>query len=134
MATKGTPLAGRSELARRAYVLGPAIALVAYTNPANSLGDSTVMSDLLQPPLANGYAPIQLSGTWSIVNGVATYVHTDGLDPGWSCTDDWAGGITAVGAAMVFGVTVIHFKDLAAPFVALKNKKLRISISNLTGP
>lgn len=134
MATQGSPAAGRSEMARRIYVSGAALALVAYTNPANSLGDTTVMSDLSQPPLANGYAPISLlPAGWNVVNGVATYAVAGGGDPVWICTAAWGGGITVFGSAVVFGSIVMHFKDNAAPFVALAGKKLAITLADLLG-
>lgn len=134
MATQGSPAAGRSEMARRIYISGAALALVAYTNAPNSLSDTTVMSDLTQPPLANGYAPITLAqGGWTVNNGVATYAVAGGGDPIWLCLDDWSGGITVNGAAIVFGSIVLHFKDCLVPFMALKGKKLAVTLADLVG-
>jgi hypothetical protein len=131
---QGTPLAGLGEIARRVYLLGDDLTLVAYTNPGNSLGPGSIAADLVQPPLANGYQPIVLpKAGWTQVNGVATYVHTDGGDPGWLVLPaDW--GVTVQGAALVYGSTLLHFRDNALPFVATLGKRLTINISNLVGP
>lgn len=130
MATQGSPKAGRTEIGRRVYVLGGQCSLVAYTNAGNSLGDDTVSADLTQPPLANGYAPIALTPSqWAVVNGVATWQDASSADPIWTCAADW--GVTVIGAAIVFGVTVMHFKDLVSPFVATRGKKLAITLADL---
>jgi hypothetical protein len=134
MATRGSPKAGRSEIGRRVYVQGAACALVAYTNAPNSLGDNTVSADLTQPSLANGYAPITLAqaGWTTDTNGVDTYLDpATSADPIWICQADW--GVTVNGVAMVFGATVMHFVDLAVPFVATRGKKLAITLANLLG-
>jgi hypothetical protein len=133
VATQGSPKAGRTEIARRVYVIGPACSLVAYTNAGNSLGDDTLAADLTQPPLANGYAPITLaSAGWTAAAAVATYVDpSTTVDPIWTCSADW--GVTVNGVAIVFGVTVMHFKDLVSPFAALRGKKLQITLADLIG-
>lgn len=133
MASQGSPKAGRSEIARRVYPQGGACSFVCYTNPQNSLGDDTLAADLTQPPLANGYAPITLAQIgWSVANGVATYLDpATSSDPIWICTADW--GVTVNGVAMVFGATVMHFKDLVVPFTATRGKKLAETLANLLG-
>lgn len=137
MATKGTPKVGLTEIGTRVYVNGADLTLVAYTNTANSLTADSTVASLTQPTVANGYAPIVLDGTWSVVDGVVTYAHsaTDpivGAKPIWSATGTWSGTVT--GTAMIFGSILMHFKDNAVPFVAASGKKLSIDISNLVGP
>lgn len=132
MATQITPIAGLTELALRAYVEGAAFTLVLYTNAANSLFAGMLAADLVQPPLANGYGPIVMNGQWTVVNGIATYIHTTGGDPTFSSSGSW--GSDAIGAAMVFGAAVIHARDNTHPFTAAAGKKLAINISNLIGP
>lgn len=133
MALQGTPKEGLTELATRIYVEGGDLTLVAYMNPGNSLGDLSVAVDLVQPQFANGYAPIVLSGQYSIVDGVASYLHTSGGDPGWIATGDW-GPNPVVGAALVYGATLVHFRDFQAPQVMKAGDKLYITITDLLGP
>jgi len=133
MATQGSPLAGRTELARRCYVLGDDCSLVCYTNTAGSLGDATLAADLVQPPLANGYSPIALAKTnWTVAGGIATYYDPAGMagDPTWSASGAW-GADPVNGVAMIYGTVVLHFRDLSLAFFAAANKKLSESISNL---
>lgn len=133
MATQGTPLAGRNELARRSYVIGADCALVAYMNPALSLDDNTVMADLMQPPLANGYAPIILSkANYSVDAAVVTYIDPTTGNPEWAATGPW-GSNPVNGIAMVFGSVVLHFMDLSQPFIAAAGKRLAGAIADLIG-
>lgn len=137
MATKGTPKGGLSEIAKRMYLDGADVTLIAYTNAPNSLGANTAASDLTQPTQAAGYAPILLDGIWSEIDGVATYAHSVadpvlGAKPLWTATGPW--NATVNGVAMIFGSRVMHFKDNVTPFVAAAGKKLVVDISNLIGP
>ena len=129
MATKGTPFGGRDEIAERAYVNGADFSLVCYTNTPNSLTDSAVVATLVQPVVANGYAPIVLNGTWSVVNGILTYVHSTPTFPTWTATGTWSA--TVNGVAMIYGSRVIHFKDLVTPFVAANGRKLQIDMNTV---
>src|SRR6185369_14928944 len=123
MATQGSPLAGLDDIASLAYVSG-ALTLVAYSNPANSLGSSTVAADISQPSSSNGYAPIVLNGTWSSSGGILTYVHSTPTNPGWIATGTWTANVN--GVAIVRGSIVRHFKDLSSAFVAAAGKKLEV--------
>jgi len=146
MANKGCPNAGLAEIVRRIFT-GPAYTLVAYTNSQGSLGASTILSDLVQPTQANGYAPILLDGVWSFSGGVASYAHSSGASnsndgnnwPTWYSTGTWSA--PATGAAMVYGSIVQHFVDYVdgsgnpIQFVASNGGKWAIDISNLvSGP
>jgi len=132
MAVSGTPKGGLDDIAELAYVNGPDLTLVCYTNTANSLGPDTAVADLVQPTQTNGYAPILLDGTWSTLDGVATYVHSVGTHPRWTATGTWSATVT--GVAMIRGTRVRHFKDNAVPFVAAAAKVLEVNVSTLTGP
>lgn len=132
---RGSPRAGRTELANRCYATGGDCSLVLYTNDADSLDDDTVAADLVQPDVANGYAPIVLSGVrYNIVNGVATYVDPVGVNsnPTWYPTGSW--GSDVAGAALVFGEAVLHFRDLVSPFTAAARKKLSVSVAMIVNP
>lgn len=145
MALKGTPLGGRSEIAKRYLIDGPDTTLVLYTNTRNSLGDNTVTSDLTQPNVTNGYTPLTLVKTgWTELNGVLTYQHpagpnTDFLNnPCWVPTGAWSATVT--GAAMVFGNRVLHFKDATdgagtpLDYVAVAGLRYSVSLADLIGP
>ncbi len=132
MATSGTPKGGLNDIADLAYISGPDLTLVCYTNTANSLGADTVAADLVQPTQANGYAPIVLDGTWSSTDGVLTYTHSVGTHPRWTATSTWSGTVT--GVAMIRGSMVRHFRDNATAFVAAAAKVLEVNISTLVGP
>jgi len=129
MATSGTPNAGLDEIALRTYINGTDMTLVAYTNTADSLGAATLVSNLVQPTEANGYAPIVMDGTWSSTDGVVTYTHSTSTHPGWTATDTWSATVT--GTALIFGATVVHFKDVLVPFVAASGKTLIIDMTTL---
>lgn len=130
MATQGTPNAGLDDIASLAYVSG-ALTLVAYTNPGNSLGSTTVAADLTQPTSSNGYAPITLNGTWTSVNGVLTYIHSTPTNPGWTATGAWSANVS--GVAIIRGSVVRHFKDLASAFIAAAGKKLEVDLASVLG-
>lgn len=133
MATQGTPKGGRNEIAERSYVSGADYTLVCYRNLANSLNDDSVVADLVQPTVANGYAPIVLNGTWSVTNGVASYVHSvNPVNPTWFASGAWDSAVN--GVAMIYGARIMHFKDIPGGFTAAAGKKLAVAISDLVSP
>lgn len=130
MAIKGTPNVGLDDIASLTYISG-ALTFIAYTNPANSLGPTTVLADLNQPTQANGYAPLVLSGTWTIVNGIVTYNHGPTVNPGWLALGPWSATVT--GSAIIRGSVLRHFKDLDSVFNAAAGKKLEIDLNTVVG-
>lgn len=130
MATQGTPSSGLAELAKRTYFDGADLELVLYTNPFGSLGPLTAASDLRQPPLANGYQPIILTGVWDFTNGIVTYTHPGGGDPKFLPTGAW-GPDPVNGAALVFGSLCIHFDDFLNAYIAVPGKSCPVSITDL---
>lgn len=130
MATQGTPFEGLDLIADRTYISGLDFTLVAYTNTADSLGDSTVYADLTFPTSTNGYAPITLDGTWSSSDGVITYVHSTPTHPEWIATGSWSATVT--GVAIVYNsATLVHFKDLSVPFTAADGKILTVDLDTV---
>lgn len=141
MARQGTPNGGLAEITERVYVNGADFTLVAYTNTQDSLGPNTVAADLTQPTSTNGYAPILLTGTWSTLNGVVTYVHPAGPNadaagnPTWFASGAWSAPVT--GVALLYGTRVVHFHDhrdaASAPitFTAAAGKRLTTDLSTL---
>lgn len=141
MARQGTPNGGLNEIAERAYVNGADFTLVAYTNAQDSLGPNSVAADLTQPTQANGYAPIVLTGTWSVNNGVETYLHPAGPNadalgnPTWFASGAWSAPVT--GVALIFGARIVHFSDhrdgagVAATFTAASGKRLSVDLAAL---
>jgi hypothetical protein len=132
-----TPNGGLAELARRIFPQGAAFSLVAYTNTPASLGSAAVAADLVQPPLAAGYAPITLvPARWNVdAAGVTTYTEPDGStgflgDPTWFATGSW-GSNAVTGIAMVFGSILFQARDLQLAFVAAAGQKLRINLQDL---
>lgn len=115
MARQGTPKGGLNEITKRVYEDGADLTLVCYTNTQDSLTADTVAADLTQPTVANGYAPIVLTGTWSRSDGVVTYTHPAGPsadefgNPGWFPTGTWSAPVT--GVAIIYGSAVVHFMD-----------------------
>lgn len=130
MATVGTPTGGRNEILTAAYPNHADYTLVAYTNTANSLSSSSVAADLTQPATAAGYAAITLDGTWSVDNGVATYVHSTPTYPRWTASGSW-GGVTVTGIAIVYDTVLMHFKDLAAGWVPVANRILEVDVNTI---
>lgn len=134
MAKKGTPNGGLSEIAKRVYIDGPDVTLVAYTNTPNSLGPNTAAADLTQPTSTNGYAPIPLAGTWTETNGVVEYDH-DGLggSPEWTPSGPWSSPVT--GIALIYGTRVLHFVDYdqagSGTWTAAVGRKLRVRIKDV---
>lgn len=129
MATSGTPKEGLDEIADRAYISALDYSLVAYTNTADSLDQDTVYGDLTFPTESNGYAPITLNGTWSSTDGVLTYVHSTPTHPTWTCSGTWSATVT--GVAVVYGTTLMHFKDLAVAFTAADGRKLAVDLDTV---
>ncbi len=130
MATSGVPNSGLEEFARRVFVSGAAVSLVAYINAPDSLNaTSTVAADLVQPTVLNGYAPITLiPASWSPTNGIAVYSG----NTQWSATGGWSAPVN--GYALVYGTACLGFKDLASPFVANNGAKLRPDLLTLLTP
>lgn len=135
MAHKGTPNGGLQEIGERVYVNGADFSLVAYTNSPDSLGANTVAADLVQPTVANGYAPITLNGTWAVdANGVVTYDHGTPDFPTWTASGTWSAPVT--GVAIISGSRVIHFRDVndsGGTWVAANGRKLAVDISDTIG-
>lgn len=141
MAIKGTPLGGRSEIAKRYLIDGPNVQLVLYCNTRNSLGDATTVADLTQPTASNGYTPLTLVNTgWSETNGILTYQHPAGANtdelgnPCWVPTGSWSAPVT--GEAMIYGTRVLHFQDRVNPldYVAVTGLRYGVSLADLIGP
>jgi hypothetical protein len=130
LATQGSPNEGLDDIASLAYFSG-ALTLVAYTNPGDSLGPTTVAADLNQPTQVNGYAPIVLDGTWSTDNGVVTYLHSTGVNPRWVALGAWSAPVT--GVAMIRGSVCRHFKDLDSAFSAAAGKPLEVDLNSVLG-
>jgi hypothetical protein len=130
VASQGTPNSGLDDIADLAYVSG-ALTLIAYTNTADSLGPSTVASDLNQPTQTNGYAPIVLDGTWSSTDGIVTYTHSTPTTPFWLALGAWSAPVT--GAAIIRGSACRHFKDFASAFSAAAGKKLEVDLNSVLG-
>jgi hypothetical protein len=128
MSTEGTPFQGLDYAASRIY--GAHLSLIAYTNPPNSLGDSSTFASLTQPALSGGYAPIVLDGTWTFLNGLVTYLKA-GANPRWTCTGGWSA--TANGSAIVDVAAgkLLHYKDFATPFIAANLRKIEVDIANV---
>lgn len=146
MPNKGSPNPGLQLISQCVFGTGGAgqgfRSLVAYTNAQGSLGSATVLSDLVQPTAANGYAPILLDGTWSFANGISTYTHDgsasdDGFgNPCWIATGAWSAPVT--GVAMIFGSVVQHFVDynesgVLATWTGITGAKLVVDIADLMG-
>lgn len=129
MASSGTPKEGLDLIGSRVYVNGSDMTLIAYTNTADSLDQDTVYADLTQPTSANGYAPILLDGTWTTADGVVTYVHSTPTHPTWTATGSWSAAVT--GVAIVYGSTIVHFKDLASTFTAANNRRLVVDLDTV---
>lgn len=132
MATFGTPNEGLSYIAGKVDITG-VLSLIVYTNTADSLTSSSVYADLTQPTSTGGYAPILLDGTWSISNGIATYVHSTPTHPTWTATGVWSATGRGVAMVNVSATKILHFKDLTNPFVAALGKKLEVDLSTVVG-
>lgn len=107
----GVPNGGLDEVGRSAFVNHPPYTLVCYTNARNSLGVGTLVTNLVQPNVLNGYAPILLDGVWASLNGDETYTHRPGVPkPKWIATGAWSAAVT--GVAMVYNAIVVAFSDI----------------------
>ena len=129
MASEGTPLQGLDYAASKVYT--SALSLVCYTNAANSLGDATTYASLTQPAVANGYAPIALSGVWTFTNGTVTYDHGTPDNPRWTATGTWGTPVNGIAMVDIAAGKILHFRDCAVPFVAANLKKLDVDLVNL---
>ena len=128
MSKAGTPFEGRDNIILLAYI---SLELRLYTNTADSLTASTVLSDLTFPT-GTGYATLSLTGVWSSSNGVITYDHGTPDNPQFENTgaSNWTGVVT--GAAITNSSFVLHFKDLSLGSVTMTpGKILEIDISTL---
>jgi hypothetical protein len=134
VASKGTPYQGRDLIiAPRVYT---GLSLIAYTNAQDSLSDTSVYADLVQPA-GSGYAPIALSGSWASSNGVVTYDHGTPDDPNWEnthATNNWSLPVTGV-AIIDASNRLLHFHDLSnGPVTMTPAKKLVVNLSTLVAP
>lgn len=137
MALSGTPHQGRDNIiAPRVYVN---CQLILYTNESDSLDDNTVLADLNQPT-GTGYAPIELNGTWSSVEGVVTYDHGTPDDPAFLNTGESNWSLPVTGAAIISGSDLLHFKDsvdgAGAPVSVTMSPGMKfvVDLSNLVAP
>lgn len=136
MADSGTPFEGRDNIiVPRVYTTGT-LDLRLYVNIADSLDPSTVLGDLTEPT-GTGYAPITLSGAYSVTNGVVTYDDGTPDDPEFENTEseggsNWSQAIT--GVAMTDGTYILHFQDLLSSVTMTPGKKLKVDISTLVAP
>lgn len=133
MAIKGTPYQGRDNvIAPRVYT---GMTLILYCNLADSLGDSSVYADLVQPT-GTGYAPISLAGVWTSVNGIVTYDHGTPDDPGWQNTHaslNWSLPVT--GVALIAGTNLVHFMDFSDGAKTMTpSRRLVVNLSTITAP
>jgi hypothetical protein len=128
MATAGTPYQGLDYCAGRIY--GSHLSLVCYSNAADSLSDTTVYADIVQPSVSNGYAPITLDGTWTISNGTVSYLK-NGAHPGWTCTGTWSVTVRGVAMVDITAGKILHFRDCTTPFTAANLKRLESDITTL---
>jgi hypothetical protein len=125
---EGTPFQGLDYAAGRVY--GSHLSLVAYTNAPNSLGDASTYATLVQPASTNGYAPITLDGTWTILNGTITYLKT-GANPGWTATGVWSSTVNGVAMVDIAAGKLLHFRDNVTPFTAANLKRFEVDVTNL---
>lgn len=136
MATSGTPNEGRDFIiSDRVYTTGT-LDLRLYVNLADSLSDTTVFGDLVEPT-GPGYAAYTLNGVFSEAAGVVTYddgtpddVVFENTEPGGG--SNWSQAIT--GVAMTDGARILHFQDLNTPVTMTPGKKLIIDLSTLIAP
>lgn len=128
MATSGFTFGGLTLIG--SWFTTNATQLVCYTNAQNSLGDTTVASDLLQPSQTNGYAPITLAAAnWINTNGILTYSTGTGTfsnNPTWQATGAWSN--TVNGVAIIYSTSCVAFKDLSTPWTAANGLKLSIDL------
>lgn len=133
MATKGTPYEGRDRIiAPRVYT---GLSLIAYVNLADSLSDTTVYADLVQPT-GTGYSVISLSNAWTSVNGVLTYDHGTPDDPYWQNTHatlNWSQPVTGVAIIGGAGPYLLHFHDRPGGSATMTpSRRLVVNLSTLT--
>lgn len=156
---QGTPTPGLNLIAQCVFGAGGAgqgaRTLIAYTNSGDSLNLDTVVADLVQPALGDGYEPLVLDpGGWAFSAGIAEFTqpagpNNDGFGrPCWFPTAGW--GVNVTGVAMISGSIVQHFMDLwipvedpenpgeqlrqYTPFVAAPGRKLAVDLAALTTP
>jgi len=128
MAVEGTPNQGLDYAAGRVY--GSHLSLVCYTNAADSLGTATTYAGLTQPTVANGYAPIVLDGTWTILDGTVSYLKA-GLNPVWTASGAWSAAVNGVAMVDASAGKILHFRDSSAPFTASSGRRLEVDITTL---
>lgn len=136
MASSGTPDEGQDNIIAARVYTSSTLELRLYVNNQDSLGESTVFADMVEPT-GTGYAPITLAGTYSATDGVVTYDHGTPDDPVFQNTEseggsNWSQAVK--GAWITDGTYVLHFQDFADPSVTMTpGKKLKIDISSLVG-
>jgi hypothetical protein len=128
MATEGTPHEGLDYASARVY--GSHLSLVCYSNAADSFGPDTVYADIVQPSVANGYAPITLDGTWSYSDGTVSYLK-DGVNPKWTATGTWSVTVNGIAMVDISSGKILHFRDNTVPFTAANLRKLEVDITTL---
>jgi hypothetical protein len=131
MATRGTPNEGRDLMAARIYVN---CTMVLYVNAADSLTESSVAADLVQPT-GTGYVPISLNGVFASLNGVVQYDHGTPDEVVWQNThasNNWSQDIT--GAAILSGGKILHFHDAATPVTMTPGQKIAVDVQSLIAP
>ena len=140
MADRGTPNEGRDRISDKVY--DASTSLILYTNLQDSLDETTVYADLVQPT-GTGYAAIVMSGVWSENNGVVTYDHGTPDDVEFQNTNptggaNWSSNVT--GAALIDDqsgvIRILHFMDnpAAGGITMTPGKRYRVDVSNLIAP
>ncbi len=135
MATNGTPFEGRDNVIvpalYQALTDSASLQLFLYTNAADSLDSTTILSNLVDPS-GTGYSRKTLGGVWSGSNGIVTYDDGTPDDIIFENTGggDWTPDIT--GAAILSSIYLLHFKDFALGSITMTpGKQIRIDLSTL---
>ena len=130
MAVSGTPYEGRDNIVGP-LVYTSALQLLLYTNTQDTLNASSVLADISEAT-GTGYVKVNMTGSWSWVNGIVTYDHGTPDDIIFENTGtlDWPTAVT--GSAIIDGTYILHYKDLAIGSIILQpGFQLKIDISSL---